>query len=433
MTETIATIWDAKPLQQLMNAGQFNDEALKVWREQALQDFLAQGFPTRKNEAWKYTPLQSLQAQTFAYQANSAADVDLANYQLENTNTLVFINGHYQQQLSVLNAVPDGVVISNALSANHQSTYAEYFKSNSSQLTAFAQLNAALLTDGLFLFVPAGVVIEQPIHLLYVNTKNDMAYMQHPRHTIVVQANSQVTVFEEYVGLDQATYFNNVVTNIHAAAGACVNYYKCQRESKAAYHIANTWVHQQQDSQVNTYHFAIGAKLAREDLHFDFAASGCDANLIGFYHGGPQQHTDYHTRIDHQHPHCQSQQDYRGIVHANAHSVFNGKVVVHPHAQQTKALQSNKNLLLAPSAEVDTKPELEIYADDVQCSHGATVGQLDETALFYLQSRGINKNQAIELLTYAFVNELLQALPHKAIATRIQHLVTEHIQQSEEC
>lgn len=406
---------------------------LATWQADALQQFLAQGFPTRKDEAWKYTNVSALAKQSFSLQEDFEASVDISEYEHENTHRIVFVNGSFVAELSALDDLPEGVVVVDLEAALNDKQMENYLPIEQRYQNSFSKLNAALLTNGLFLQVAPGVVVNRLIHVLYINTDSDQSHvdqphMNHPRHLILADESSAVTVLEEYVG-EESTYFNNVVTQIYAGSNAKVEHYKLQNEGQTAFHIANTIIDQQRDSAVSTYHFALGAKLTRDNLHYLLKEQGVNCRMIGFYHGAGAQHVDQHTQVDHLVPNGSSEQVYKGIVSEKARAVFNGKVIVHPDAQQTTAHQSNKNLLLSKNAEVDTKPELEIYADDVKCSHSATIGQLDDKALFYLQSRGISKQKARHMLTCAFATELLGMIPNVALASYIQQRVERCLSQ----
>jgi Fe-S cluster assembly protein SufD len=264
--------------------------------------------------------------------------------------------------------------------------------------------------DGLFLYVPKNVKIEKPIQCLFISTQEFQDSMQHLRNLIIVEENSQVTLFETYVSETEKKYFNNIVTQIYLGNHSQINYYKYQQESENGYHIANTQIHQQANSCVNSFHFSLGSQLAREDLAVSLNQSGAECALYGLYLLDNRQHIDHHTRIDHHVSNCTSYELYKGILAAQSVGVFNGKIIVHPQAQRSNAQLVNQNLLLAKTAEINTKPELEIYADDVKCSHGATVGQIDDESLFYLRSRGIEEQTAQNILTYAFASEVINQI-----------------------
>lgn len=399
---------------------------LQMWRANHLQSFLQNGFPTRRQEDWKYTQLTDLQNRNFVYttQINKTTVTGIDNYKLPNTHCLVFVDGNYSSELSNINALPTRVILSNLATCLKKKYIKQHLTiSHTAWQTVFARLNAGLFEDGLYLYVPHGVIVKEPIHVIYVSTIRETEWMHHPRHIIIAEENAAAVVFEEYIGYCNTVYFNNVVTHIEAKANSNIKYYKLQRESKRAFHVANITIHQDKNSNVQTHHIATGGQLSRDDLRFALQGTGASCHLLGFYFTQKRQHIDNHTRIDHYVSHCVSEQNYKGILKGNSRAVFNGKILVHPYAQHTSAQQLNRNLLLSKSAEIDTKPELEIYANDVQCTHAATVGQLDEDVLFYLRSRGIDKISAQHLLTHAFTKEVLDRLPDKQIATHVEEFI----------
>ncbi len=424
--QTNNTTWQESHLQAMQTQSwPVKDRWLESWQQEHLQLFLKQGFPTRRDEAWKYTPVTELVAQNFMMAQTVSSEIDIANFALADTYRMVFVNGRYMPSLSDIEGLPKEVVLTNNIQAyEHQKAhYQAALCKAQQQPTSFTALNAALLSEGLFLWVPANTIIKKPIHLLYLNTDQPALQMNHPRHLIITEDNSRVDVFAEYCAIGSQPYFNNIVTQLFVAQNARVNFYKLQRENNAAFHVANLTINQQQNSEVNAYHFAIGAKLSRDDLNFALQSKGASCQSLGFYYPQGNQHIDFHSRIDHLVEKTTSEQHYKGILQGSSSAVFNGKVIVHPQAKQTNAKQSNKNLLLTQSAQVNTKPELEIYNDDVVCSHGATVGELDWQALFYLQSRGIDQESAKHMLACAFASEILAKLPAHAVSEHIKRQV----------
>jgi len=395
------------------------------WQRAQLHDFISQGFPTRKHERWKYTNVSAIAKQSFALPQNTSSKADINSLKLEGAHTIVFINGCYAADLSTLNGLPKEVTILDIKTAIVEERMNHALQIPTQYNTAFSSLNAGLMTDGLFLSIPKNIHIEQPIHLIYLQT-DERVLMNHPRHFIDVHENSEVILFEEYVGQTNTPYFNNIVTQINASQNARVKHFKLQNESQQAFHIANTIISQQRDSIVSTMNIATGGLLSRDDLNYALNESGAQCRLLGLYYLDGERHIDNHSRVDHSVPQCSSEQNYKGIVDGKSRAVFNGRVIVHEGALKTKALQSNQNLLLSRTAEIDTKPELEIYTDDVQCSHGATVGRLDEQALFYLRSRGIDSDMAHHLLTCAFASGILDQIQQPVIAAKFnKHVVSQ--------
>ncbi len=409
---------------------------LQSWREDHLAQFLQTGFPSHREENWKYTDLRALEKDFFAISNAvdiAAIDAVLKQKQLSTTQShvLVFVNGCFVPQLSKVQALPQPVLImpiSEAL-VKQADRMQSHFQNKISPARRLASFNAAFMTDGVFIYLPTNTVLEQPIHLLFIATKQQQAHLVCPHNIVILEANSQAIIFEEHLALDNAIYFKNSVTQMDIGAQARLDYYKLQNENKQAIHIADTQIQQCRDSQVQSNSFSLGSRLARDDLQLSLNEPGADCSLQGLYVLNEQQHIDHHTRIDHHTVHGTSEECYKGILTDKATGVFNGKVVVHPQAQRTNAQQSNKNLLLSNTAEINTKPELEIYADDVKCSHGATVGQIDPESLFYLRSRGISEAEAISLLTYAFASEITNKIKHAFIAEPIRQWVTQKLPQ----
>jgi Fe-S cluster assembly protein SufD len=405
--------WQLEYLSQLAKKSLAKD---MPWQQQALQQFAGLGFPSRKHELWKYNDLSTLRKTNFQYSPAEAVNtISGTGYFNHDCYRLVFVDGQFQSELSDNNGLPKGVLIADLQTAinTHPQLLHDVLNNLDSKHFLY-HLNAGLLTGGSLISIADNIVLKKPIHLLHLQTNNNA--MNHQRHIVIADSNSAVTIFEEYQSVNSDDiYFNNVVTQLIANQAANIQHYKLQQESRAAFHIANTSVKQAKDSTVATHQIDLGGKVARQDVQIGLNESGANCQLLGFYHPQPNQYIDNHLLINHQAAHTSSHQEYRGIMQANSHAVFNGKVVVHKNANGCSAHQQNKNLSLAESAEIDTLPQLEIYNDDVQCSHGATVGQLDEQALFYLRSRGIEKSQAQSLLTTAFATEVINKIPASAI------------------
>jgi len=399
---------------------------LQDWRAQQLQTFLQQGFPGRRDENWKYTSIAPLLEKTFslADSANDSLEPDISAHRMPESYYLVFIDGVWRPEYSEWDGLPKTVLLTDCAEAviRYPDRYQQAITACApSNLSSFYSLNGALNRDGLFLAIPDHVELTKPIHVCYLTTGD--AVMHHPRHLIHLGAHSAVSLLEEYTGVDRRCYFNNIVTHISVSANARLNYYKLQAESTHAFHIAHTIIDQAGDSQVRTGHIAIGSRLNRDDLQFGLQQPGASCELAGFYYPQSHQHLDFHTRIDHQSSRTRSRQYYKGIIAGEGRAVFNGKIVAHSQVKQVIAQQVNHNLLLSKSAEVDTKPELEVFADDVQCTHGATVGYLDDSALFYLRSRGIPERLAQQILMNGFAQEVFDRFPDPAIAEYVQQKI----------
>ncbi|HJV84260.1 MAG TPA: Fe-S cluster assembly protein SufD [Noviherbaspirillum sp.] len=405
-------------------------------RKSALDQFAQRGFPTRKDEDWKYTSVAALEKMNFRVEpdgrAHTGANPLMDRFALASDigHVLVFHNGRFAPWLSAIGKLPDGarlVSLADALEAAPEAL--EPYLASEEPQSAFGALNGAFMADGAYLHLKRGTVLEAPVHLLFLSTEPGFA--NHVRNVIVAEEGAQATVIEHYAGIDGATYFNNVVTRIFAAGNAAIEHHKLQQEGSGAFHVAGIHAVQQRDSRLESHSISFGAALARNDITTAFDGNGCEVTLNGLYLVGGTQHVDHHTRIDHRQPNGTSREHYRGVLEGQSHAVFNGKVIVQPGAQKTNAYQANHNLLLSRDAEVDTKPELEIYADDVKCNHGATVGQLDEAQLFYLRSRGIDEAVARSLLVHAFAHDVIERIRVASLRTRLEQILLARLPQEE--
>ncbi|MFW0072779.1 MAG: Fe-S cluster assembly protein SufD [Coxiella-like endosymbiont] len=412
--------WNKTYLKSLQS---FHDDQLCIWQAERLDVFLSQGFPHSKIEDWKYTDVSEIEKQSFSF--DESVDCDISNFILDDVHRVVFINGHFSSASSDLSQLPPEVLLSSLKMTQYETI--KNLINESHYETPFSLLNDSFFQDGIFLHVPKNCQIEKPIHLIYLTKPTQPLMMSQTRHLIVIEEKAKAIIFEDYQGANDITYFNNLVTQVHTKASANLYLYKLQQEGDSAFHIASTTIHQAQDSQVMSCHVAMGGSLSRDDLNYSLDESGASCQLFGFYHLKGNHHIDNHSCIDHRVSRCMSQQNYKGIVADRSRAVFNGKIVVHPNAGQTKAYQTNKNLLLSTEAEVDTKPELEIYNNDVKCTHGATVGQLNDETLFYLQSRGIDRVAAEHILTCAFANEIIEVLPHPLVSKYVQKSVNHRL------
>ncbi|MDW8239939.1 MAG: Fe-S cluster assembly protein SufD [Acidobacteriota bacterium] len=401
---------------------------LQAIRRAALEQFVERGFPTTRDEEWRFTNVAPIARQQFQpARTNPAAVtpemVSRFTFGCWQCHTLVFVNGVYEPALSSRQALPAGVVaqgLGHVL--KHEPAWLEPHLARYARIEqqAFVALNTALMEDGAFVYIPAGVVVDAPIHLLFISTADEPAALAQPRNLIVVEANAQVNLIESYVGLDGGIYFTNAVTEIVAGDRAVIDHYKLQRESLKAFHVATLQVSQGRQSSVSTHSISLGGRLVRNDVNVVLAGEGCDCTLNGSYMVKDHQHVDNHTLIDHAQPHGTSRELYKGILDDHASGVFNGRIIVRPGAQKTDARQTNKNLLLSEDALVNTNPQLEIHADDVKCTHGATIGQLDADALYYLRARGIDLETARHILTYAFASDILSRIKIAPIRTGLE-------------
>ena len=395
---------------------------LTALRGEALEQFSVQGFPSPREEEWRYTHVSAIEKKLFSPATRvTASPVDsdwLKSYQLEDAWSVVLVDGHFSAELSVLDGLPENIsVMSLADALEKQPDKLEKYinQAVNNNEHGFIAFNTAWFTDGLFVHVAVKQVLAKPIQVLHVATQNDV--LTATRTVIVADEMAEANVIETFVGLDNA-YLSAAVTEVFVGANAQVTLYKMQCESEKAYHFGGIYVKQSRDARFNHHNFAFGGLLARCDIHTDLdQASECELN--GLYLGIKRQHIDNHTRINHLKPHGISRELYKGVLDDRARGVFQGRVIVAEDAQKTDSQMNNRNLLLSSDAEADTKPQLEIYADDVKCGHGVTVGQLDEKSVFYLQSRCVDEETARNILTFAFANEMVDKVKIKGLHDRV--------------
>ncbi|MBI4445572.1 MAG: Fe-S cluster assembly protein SufD [Acidobacteria bacterium] len=400
-------------------------------RESAMERFMGLGFPTSRLEDWKFTsvsPITRMSFQLAPHRANGLSVSELEQLSFLNLGRpcLTFIDGHYSPKLSTPGVAEAGVRMGSLADALQEgSSVAQEHLGRHALYTdqAFAALNTAFLHDGAFLEVPKGVVMRAPIHLLFLFTAGGTPLVSHPRSLLLVGRESQVDIVESYVALGEGVYFTNAITELVLGENAIVNHYRLQRESPLSFHVATLQAEQGRASTLISHNISMGGALVRNEINSVLSGEGAECTLHGLYLATGLQHVDNHTVIDHARPHCSSREVYKGILDGQASAVFNGKIIVRKDAQKTDAKQTNKNLLLSDDATVNTKPQLEIYADDVKCTHGATIGQLNEEAVFYLRSRGISREEARKLLTYAFANEIVSRIQVAPIRSGLEELV----------
>jgi Fe-S cluster assembly protein SufD len=384
---------------------------LRQLREHARERFAETGFPTTRDEAWRYTNLAGLSRHVFASPAPDVGAVSQKTLQATafdlHAHRMVFVGGRFQAALS--NPPNGGGVVFAGSLADAMARAPEQLQGylgevGTPDIGAMAALNTAFLDDGAFLHLAANTVVEQPIHVIHLAAPDAMTAS---RTLIVVEDGGRATIVEHFVGFDGPAYFCNALTEVSLATRARLTYYRVQEESAQSFHVGGVHVRQAGDSEFVSNAVDLGGLLVRNDLR-TVLAEGATCVLNGLYSASGRQHIDNHTVIEHAAPRSTSRELYKGVLDGRARAVFNGRVLVHPDAQQTDAQQTNNNLLLSDDAEVDTKPELEIYADDVKCAHGATVGQLDESQLYYLRTRAVDEATARDLLTFAFANDVLR-------------------------
>ena len=399
-------------------------------RTESLKHFEENGFPSKKDEAWKYTSLAKLIKNDYSIFPKEETTIELKDvkkYFLFEIDTykIVFIDGVYSPFLS--DTTHDGIdvcLLSAALSKDkYKETITTYFNTIAKKDDNLTALNTSFTKEGAYIFIPKSVVAEKPIQILHFATGKQGPILLQPRNLIVVEENAQVQIVERHQSLVPHQIMSNSVTEIFAAKKAVIDYYKVQNDLDEASLIDNTYVAQKTKSNVSVHTFSFGGKLTRNNLNFYQKGEYIDSIMKGVTIIGDQQHVDHFTLVDHAQPNCESHQDYKGIYSDKSVGVFNGKIYVNRIAQKTNAFQKNNNILLDDTATINTKPQLEIFADDVKCSHGCTIGQLDEDALFYLRSRGIPKKEAKGLLTYAFANNVLESVKIPTLKARINKLI----------
>jgi Fe-S cluster assembly protein SufD len=394
-------------------------------RNEAIKFFESTGFPTKKLEAWKYTSLNSILKEDYSIFPKKEDTIeyrDIKKYCVHDIDTyqIVFIDGIYASHLSqTTHDKIDACLMSSTLNKpKYKSIIKKYFNKVAPQENMTA-LNTAFSYEGAYVKIPKGVAAEKPIQILNFTTGNESALMIQPRNLIIVEDNAQVQIIERHQSLTENTVLTNSVTEIFAGKNSNVDYYKIQNDKPTSSLIDNTYISQDRDSVASVHTFSLGGKLTRNNLNFYQNGTGINSILKGITIIEGKQHVDHNTLVHHRKPHCESHQDYKGIFADKSTGVFNGKVLVDKIAQKTDAYQSNNNILIDDGATINSKPQLEIFADDVKCSHGCTIGQLDEEALFYMQSRGIPKKEARALLMFAFANNVLSSVKIPEIKKRI--------------
>jgi len=406
-------------------------------REAGRTAFVAQGFPTLDDEDWRFTNLAALAKLNFrpapGAKANGAESKLLAESVFAGLggHRLVFVNGRFAAQLSSVGALAKGVRVGSLAAALAEGTgvieqhLGRYARTDGN---AFAALNQAYFVDGAFIQVPDGVAVAEPIQLLYLSSAKRPGDVIHPRNLILAGANSKLMVVESYLSASKSAYFTNAVTELVAGENAHVEHVKLQDEALAAFHIATIAGEFGAVSHVKVHSIALGAKLSRNNIHTKLAGEGLECVLNGLYLTRGDQLADHHMVVEHTHPRCASHEYFNGILDDKSRGIFHGRIYVHPEAQKTDAKQTNKNLLLSDSATADTKPQLEIYADDVKCTHGATVGQLNLESIFYLRTRGLGPDTARRMLIHAFAGEIIERIQCEPARAVINQLVWDRLE-----
>ncbi|CAN5322219.1 Fe-S cluster assembly protein SufD [soil metagenome] len=406
-------------------------------RREAICLFGELGFPTMKNEDWHFTSVAPISARLFHVPLAGTrapvtrSDLDVFQFGHPEWPVLVFVNGRLDQDLSTATPLPAGATLQSlrtAIDADDETVARSLGQITDHRHAAFTALNTAFFTDGAVLHVGKNVSLDVPIHLVFISGDPDT--VSHPRNLIVLEQGASAAVIETYLSFGDAVSLTNAVTEIRIGDGARLDHVKVQRESTSSFHVGTSDARQGRDSAYHSFSYATGADLSRTNIYTVLDGEGSHATLHGLYMVEGTQHVDHQTRIEHAQPNCTSYEVYKGVLDGRSHGVFNGKVYVRPEAQKTDGKQSNNNLLLSPDARVDTKPQLEIFADDVKCTHGATIGRLDENALFYFRSRGIAEARARILLTYAFAAEAIEEIELEPVRTELERLVLARVAES---
>lgn len=410
---------------------------LQALRQTALTQFAQQGFPTIQHEDWKYTNLAALIQNNYkkaatANHSNPTAITSLFKHDFA-CERLVFINGFFSAEFSQLSTLAPGIQITHLAQTLQQqpALLKPYLAQLAEQQTsAFTHLNTAFLHDGAYIHLPSNTTLSQPLHLLFLTIPEQEAIFNPSRNLIIFGENSHATIIEEHQMLYPAVpaaqptaCFNNSITELILGKHASCTHYKILQEATKTHHVSTLHVQQHAHSHFDSYSFALAGGFVRSDTHVILADEHTECSLTGLYLARDQQHIDHHTTIDHAKPHGKSYQNYKGVLADRSRVVFNGKVIVRPGSHKSNAAQSNKNLLLSTNAEIDTKPQLEIFNDDVQCTHGAAIGQLSTDSLFYLQSRGIDTTTARSILITAFVHEILQRIPLASLRQALEEYI----------
>lgn len=407
---------------------------LRKLRREAFARFCEVGFPTTHDEDWRFTDVSAISNAEFRLLRDAHSQVtpqQLQGWRVEGASCqLVFVNGHFSRELSIIGTVAEGVTVAGLageLEKSPRLVEQNLGRTLDVYRDSFSALNTAFAEDGAFVHIPRGVVVAEPIYLLFVSVSDGSRVMNHPRTLILADEDSQATVIEEYVTIGDGPVFCNVVTELVAADNTVLSHYRIEREQACTFNVSMLSIHQGRSANIASHSVLLGGALLRNNVHPVLAGAGGECLINGLFLGCDKQHIDNYMLVEHVSPHCGSRQFYNGILDGHAHGVFHGRIIVHKDAQKTDAKQTNRNLLLSDDVQIDTKPQLEIHADDVKCTHGATIGQIDEEALFYLRSRGIAEVSARKLLLLAFAGECLERMNQGQVRKHIEKLVNEYV------
>jgi Fe-S cluster assembly protein SufD len=423
----------AADFETFRNTPAFGPEWLRTARSAAFARFMERGYPTTKEEEWKFTNVAPIAATEFRRVGGSDREHQAALR--ENLEPFLFgeafkfqavvINGRFSSELSSLENLPEGVTISGLAEAMREQPPLEGPSLESDH--PFVLLNTAFCEGGVFIHIAPKTVLADPIHVLFVSAPGSTPALVAPRLFVVVGEQSQSSIIENYVGIGDSAVLTTAVTEVMLGPGAVVDHVKVQRETAAAFHMASLFAHLHRASTFTSQAITFGGRIARNDITATLAGEGAECTLNGLYVADGDTLVDTHTTIDHAMPHCPSHEVYKGILAGRAKAVFNGKIIVRPDAQKTDAKQTNKALLLSGDASINTKPQLEIFADDVKCTHGAAIGQLDPDQLFYLRARGIGEEDARNMLIHAFASDVLNGIKHQGVRVRLERALVEKL------
>ncbi len=425
-------------LSEFLGSGQEDTpEWVADLRREAISGFGELGFPTLSDEEWRFTNLEALRRGSFSIAEDGISDVSMKtvnSYGFSGLDCLrlVFVNGRFASSLSDAGYTREGIVVKALSEAiredgdlvkDYLAKYADYEKD------AFISLNTSYFEDGVFVYVPDQTVFEKPVHVLHVSTDEGRPLFINPRNLIVIGQSSDAKVIEHYVSLSQSVYFSNVVTEVVCGENANLEHYRLEFESQKAFNFSTLRVNQQKNSNIASHSILYGGAIVRNNVHPVLAGEGCNSDIYGLFMSEGRQHMDNFMRVEHASPHCDSRQFYNGVLDGRSKGVFHGRILVHEGAEKTDAKQTNRNLLLSDTAQIDTKPQLEIYNDDVKCTHGATIGQMDEEALFYLCSRGISMKTAKIIMLRAFTNQTLEHMSIDSVREALENTVMKWFEQ----
>ena len=401
-------------------------------RERGFARFCEVGFPTTRNEDWRFTNVNAIAQTPFQLARDVRPSSTVHGDTLDACRIpgaacqFVFVNGRFAPELSELGSLPPGVRVGSlaqVIVENGASLESQLGRYLNIERDAFAALNTAFIEDGAYVYLPRRTVVEAPIYFLFISIPTQHPEMTNPRNLIVAEDATEASIVEDYVSLGSGVSFSNAVTELVAGEGAVISHYLLEREDRQAFNVSTLRTQQGRSANVSSHSVLLGGGLVRNNVHPVLAGEGGECLINGLFIGNGSQHMDNYMLVEHASPHCSSRQFYNGILDGRSHGVFHGRIIVHKDAQKTDAKQTNRNLLLSDDAQIDTKPQLEIYADDVKCTHGATIGQVEENALFYLRSRGIDEASARGLLLLAFANECLDRMKCRPVRDYLQDLV----------